>query len=138
LSCREHSISPILLDRWRAQYDFKGQDALHEPCPVDLERRAKELEACPGRSHLENEFLHEALGKQRCLPASFIAMRPRLRFFQLLLLDLRIGSMAVEKPPVHRVPMCGHNHAFIDSDSFHVDNIFDIRCFRGIGDFLYI
>ena len=62
-ACREHSLSPSLLDRWLTQYESKGQAAFNETGPVDLERRVKELEASLGRSHLENEFLRDALGK---------------------------------------------------------------------------
>jgi len=62
-ACREHSLSPSLLDRWLSQYESKGQSAFNETVPVDLERRVKELEASLGRSHLENEFLRDALGK---------------------------------------------------------------------------
>jgi transposase len=62
-ACREHSLSPGLLDRWMNQYDAKGNLAFAENGPVDLERRVKELEASLGRAHLENEFLKEALGK---------------------------------------------------------------------------
>lgn len=62
-ACREHSLSPSLLDRWLEKYDSKGQGAFKEDGPVDMERRVKELEASLGRAHLENEFLREALGK---------------------------------------------------------------------------
>ncbi len=62
-SCREHSLSPSLLDRWMVQYEEKGLSAFGPDAPLDLERRVKELEASLGRAHLENEFLKEALGK---------------------------------------------------------------------------
>jgi transposase-like protein len=62
-ACREHSLSPSLLDRWMDQYEAKGRSAFQDGAPVDLERRVKELEASLGRAHLENEFLREALGK---------------------------------------------------------------------------
>lgn len=62
-ACREHSLSPSLLDRWLARYESKGRAAFSESSPPDLERRVKELEASLGRAHLENEFLREALGK---------------------------------------------------------------------------
>ncbi len=62
-ACREHSLSPSLLDRWLGQYESKGKAAFSEDAPVDLERKVKELEASLGRAHLENEFLKEALGK---------------------------------------------------------------------------
>lgn len=62
-ACREHSLSPSLLDRWMAKCESKGQSAFGDDVPVDLEKRVKELEASLGRAHLENEFLREALGK---------------------------------------------------------------------------
>jgi transposase-like protein len=62
-ACREHGLSPSLLDRWVSQFESKGQSAFSPTGPVDLDRRVKELEASLGRAHLENEFLREALGK---------------------------------------------------------------------------
>jgi transposase-like protein len=62
-ACREHALSPSLLDRWLNQFEAKGRTAFSENVPVDLERKVKELEASLGRAHLENEFLKEALGK---------------------------------------------------------------------------
>lgn len=62
-ACREHSLTPSLLDRWMSKYEAKGRSAFAEDSPVDLERKVKELEASLGRAHLENEFLREALGK---------------------------------------------------------------------------
>lgn len=62
-ACREHSLSPSLLEKWLVQYESKGQSAFSDAGPVDLDRRVKELEASLGRAHLENEFLREALGK---------------------------------------------------------------------------
>lgn len=62
-ACREHSLSPSLLDRWMSQFQAKGNAAFSESAPLDLERKVKELEASLGRAHLENEFLKEALGK---------------------------------------------------------------------------
>lgn len=62
-ACREHSLSPSLLDRWLNQFEAKGRTAFSEDAPVNLERKVKELEASLGRAHLENEFLKEALGK---------------------------------------------------------------------------
>lgn len=53
-ACREHALSPTLLDRWLDRYDREG---------LGPDQRIKELEASLGRAHLENEFLREALGK---------------------------------------------------------------------------
>lgn len=61
--CREHSLSPSLLDRWHARYKEKGNGAFAEGSQVLPVARIKELEASLGRAHLENEFLREALGK---------------------------------------------------------------------------
>jgi transposase-like protein len=61
-ACREHALSPSLLDRWLDRYDRDGLSAFTDK-PVNLDQRVKELEASLGRAHLENEFLREALGK---------------------------------------------------------------------------
>ena len=65
--CREVGCSPSLLSYWTDQYRLKGEEAfverqVHEP---DDKARIKELEAALGRSHLENEFLREALSMLR-------------------------------------------------------------------------
>lgn len=62
-ACREHGLSPNLLDRWLAKYKQSGHDAFKPDSPQSSEARIKELEASLGRAHLENEFLREALGK---------------------------------------------------------------------------
>lgn len=61
-ACREHALSPTLLDRWLDRYDREGLAAFSDK-PVSPDQRIKELEASLGRAHLENEFLREALGK---------------------------------------------------------------------------
>jgi transposase len=61
-ACREHSLSPSMLDRWQMQYRQRGKAAFTD-VPVNSDQRIKELEASLGRAHLENEFLREALGK---------------------------------------------------------------------------
>lgn len=66
-SCREHGLSPSVLDRWLEQYSAKGDSAFKgEPWRESSqapEARIKELEASLGRAHLELEFMREALGK---------------------------------------------------------------------------
>ena len=62
-ACREHSLSPNLLDRWLIKYKEKGHSAFRDGPAPSAEARIKELEASLGRAHLENEFLREALGK---------------------------------------------------------------------------
>lgn len=65
--CREHALSPTLLDRWVAQFRAKGEEAFSgdawRPLSLSPEARVRELEAALGRAHLEIEFLQEALGK---------------------------------------------------------------------------
>jgi transposase len=60
-ACREHSLSPSLLDKWVSRYEEKGSSAFSESPAVDSDVRIRELEASLGRAHLENEFLREAL-----------------------------------------------------------------------------
>lgn len=62
-ACREHELSPSLLDRWIVQYRAKGSSAFEGQKPPSAEVRVKELEISLGRAHLEIEFLTEALGK---------------------------------------------------------------------------
>jgi len=62
-ACREHSLSPNLLDRWLEKYKKSGLEAFKPDAPQSSDARIKELEASLGRAHLENEFLREALGK---------------------------------------------------------------------------
>ena len=60
--CREHSLSPSLLDRWVDQYRAKGEAAFAErqAKDPDPQARIRELEASLGRAHLEIEFMREA------------------------------------------------------------------------------
>lgn len=65
--CREHALSPSMLDRWIEQYRAKGEEAFtglgwrgQSRTP---DARIRELEAALGRAHMEIEFLQEALGK---------------------------------------------------------------------------
>lgn len=65
-ACREHGLSPGLLDRWMDQFRVLGSDAFPNaasgPRPL-VQDRTKELEALVGRLTLENEFLKAALKK---------------------------------------------------------------------------
>lgn len=67
--CREHALSPSMLDRWIEQFRKKGEEAFDggswRSAPQTPEARVRELEAALGRAHLEIEFLQEALGKSR-------------------------------------------------------------------------
>lgn len=64
--CREHDLSPSVLDRWveqrrrRGDGAFPGADRVSVPYEAD---RTKELEALVGRQALEIEFLKAALKK---------------------------------------------------------------------------
>lgn len=66
-TCREHSLSSSMLDRWIEQYRAKGDEAFSgdawRSSASSPEARIRELEASLGRAHLEIEFMKEALGK---------------------------------------------------------------------------
>ncbi len=65
--CREHALSPSMLDRWIDQYRAKGEEAFTglgwRAASQAPDARIRELEAALGRAHLEIEFLQEAVGK---------------------------------------------------------------------------
>jgi len=64
--CREHELSPTLLDRWVEQYARKGEASFPEGPDYEVPgeaARMKELEAMVGRQALEIEFLKAALKK---------------------------------------------------------------------------
>ena len=65
-ACREHDLSPSVLDRWCAQYKAKGDEAFprSDSGAVDAQARIRALENSLGRAHLEIEFLKEALSKK--------------------------------------------------------------------------
>lgn len=64
--CREHGLSPGMLDRWVDQFKVLGPDSFPNSgglvTPKDFDRM-KELEALVGRLTLENEFLKAAVKK---------------------------------------------------------------------------
>lgn len=64
--CREHGLSPGMLDRWVDQFKVLGADAFPNSGRAvsagELDR-TKELEALVGRQALEIEFLKAALKK---------------------------------------------------------------------------
>ena len=65
-ACREHALSPGMLDRWVDQYRQLGEDAFPNSTgvePIGSEHRIRELEALVGRLTLENEFLKAAAKK---------------------------------------------------------------------------
>ncbi len=65
-ACREHGLSPGMVDRWVDQYRVLGSEAFPNsgtgPRLSDVDR-TKELEALVGRQVLEIEFLKAALKK---------------------------------------------------------------------------
>lgn len=64
--CREHGLTPSMLDRWVEQYRKLGKDSFplsDGPAKVSEERRILELEALVGRLTLENQLLKSAIEK---------------------------------------------------------------------------
>lgn len=65
-ACREHDLSPSVLDRWVERHRrlgdeaFSGGSGFQEPSP---EARTRDLEALVGRQALEIEFLKAAIKK---------------------------------------------------------------------------
>ena len=65
-TCREHGLTPSMLDRWVDQYRRLGREAFPNSdgeSQLGQERRVLELEALVGRLTLENEVLKSALKK---------------------------------------------------------------------------
>lgn len=65
-TCREHALTPSMLDRWVDQYRTLGKDSFpNSDGPADLshEQHILELEALVGRLTLENQVLKSALQK---------------------------------------------------------------------------
>jgi transposase len=71
--CREHSLAPSMVSRWRDQYNEKGAEAFpgtgagSRVAESEAERVAA-LEASLGRAHLEIEFLKAVIKKKDSLP----------------------------------------------------------------------
>ena len=66
-ACREHGLSPGVLDRWVDQYKALGDRAFPNSFGSEEEvpesEKVKELEAIVGRLTLENEFLKKFIQK---------------------------------------------------------------------------
>ena len=65
-TCREHALTPSMLDRWVEQYRKLGKEAFpHSLGPGDIshEQHVLELEALVGRLTLENQILKAAMQK---------------------------------------------------------------------------
>jgi transposase-like protein len=65
-TCREHGLTPSMLDRWVDQFRKLGKDSFpnsNGPGSVPAAQRVFELEALVGRLTLENQILKSALQK---------------------------------------------------------------------------
>lgn len=65
-TCREHALTPSMLDRWVDQFRKLGHDAFPNsagPGDVSSIQRMHELEALVGRLTLENQILKTVLQK---------------------------------------------------------------------------
>ena len=65
-TCREHALTPSMLDRWVDQYRKLGKESFPNslgPGDVSQEHYVRELEALVGRLTLENQVLKSALQK---------------------------------------------------------------------------
>jgi len=66
-ACREHALSPGMLDRWVDQFKALGESAFPNSGSGESSRgdpdRVRELEALVGRLTLENEFLKRLIEK---------------------------------------------------------------------------
>ena len=66
-ACREHALSPGMLDRWVDQYKALGSEAFPNSNvgikSLKESAHVRELEALVGRLTLENSFLKAALEK---------------------------------------------------------------------------
>ena len=63
-ACREYGLAESVLNRWRKEYEVRGESAFlpKEPSPVEaLERKIAELERFCGQLALENAILKKAL-----------------------------------------------------------------------------
>ena len=72
-TCREHALTPSMLDRWVDQFRKLGKEAFpnsHGPGDISHEQRVFELEALVGRLTLENQVLKAALQKGGSQPES--------------------------------------------------------------------
>jgi transposase-like protein len=74
-TCREHGLTPSMLDRWVDQFKKLGKEAFPNssgPGDVSAAQRVHELEALVGRLTLENHILKAAIqkGGLECGPES--------------------------------------------------------------------
>ena len=65
--CREHQLSPSLIQRWRKEVEMRGGTAFTDMKTGDqaLERRIAELERYCGQLALENTILKKSLANYR-------------------------------------------------------------------------
>lgn len=65
--CREHSLAPSLIHRWRKEIEARGEAAFTDPATTDrsAELRIAELERYCGQLSLENTILKKSLSTYR-------------------------------------------------------------------------
>lgn len=66
--CREYDLASSVYDRWRAEYEKKGEQAFQGRLPISTltsEQRTVELERFCGQLALENDLLKKALRQCR-------------------------------------------------------------------------
>lgn len=65
--CREHSLAPSLIHRWRKEVEARGEAAFADQTKPDpsLEQRIAELERFCGQLSLENTILKKSLATYR-------------------------------------------------------------------------
>lgn len=65
--CREHSLAPSLIYRWRKEVEARGESAFTDPAATDrsAELRIAELERYCGQLSLENTILKKSLATYR-------------------------------------------------------------------------
>jgi len=66
--CREHNLANSVLDRWRKEYEQRGEAAFSEQAGTEqdaLERKIAELERFCGQLSWENAVLKKALRQVR-------------------------------------------------------------------------
>ena len=65
-ACREHRLSPGVVERWMSKFRDEGQHAFDASASeeVDKDRRIRQLEEALGSAHLEIKILREAMLKK--------------------------------------------------------------------------
>ena len=64
-ACRQHQLSPSMLDRWVEQYRLKGHASFAgSAVELDKDRRIAQLEQALGQAYLDIKVLQSALSKK--------------------------------------------------------------------------